>query len=103
MNILMVEDNVQDADLLAATLRRVDSDTRIDCAQTLSQACRQVREVECELCPRNCVIPEGAAGDCRIRVNLDGRKGKLEIDRGVLGGARIRFTIPLDQTEQERQ
>ncbi len=31
------------------------------------------REVTCELCPRGCVIPEGGAGDCRIRVNLDGR------------------------------
>ena len=30
-------------------------------------------EVECELCPRACVIPEGGAGDCRIRVNLGGR------------------------------
>ena len=29
--------------------------------------------VTCELCPRACVIPEGAAGDCRIRVNLGGR------------------------------
>ncbi|MFH0900406.1 MAG: AmmeMemoRadiSam system radical SAM enzyme [Pseudomonadota bacterium] len=27
----------------------------------------------CELCPRLCVIPEGASGDCRIRVNLDGK------------------------------
>ncbi len=31
------------------------------------------REVTCELCPRQCVIPEGGAGDCRIRVNLDGK------------------------------
>ena len=30
-------------------------------------------EVTCELCPRGCVIPEGASGDCRIRVNIDGR------------------------------
>jgi len=30
-------------------------------------------EVTCELCPRGCVIPEGAAGDCRVRVNLDGK------------------------------
>jgi pyruvate formate lyase activating enzyme len=29
--------------------------------------------VTCELCPRVCVIPEGAAGDCRVRVNLGGR------------------------------
>lgn len=30
------------------------------------------RSVVCELCPRYCSIPEGGAGDCRIRVNLDG-------------------------------
>lgn len=29
--------------------------------------------VTCELCPRGCVIPEGAAGDCRVRVNLGGK------------------------------
>ena len=29
--------------------------------------------VTCELCPRSCEIPEGAAGDCRVRVNLGGR------------------------------
>jgi pyruvate formate lyase activating enzyme len=29
--------------------------------------------VVCELCPRECVIPEGEAGDCRVRVNIDGR------------------------------
>jgi pyruvate formate lyase activating enzyme len=32
-----------------------------------------VSAVTCELCPRSCVIPEGGAGDCRIRVNLDGK------------------------------
>ncbi len=30
-------------------------------------------EVSCELCPRFCVIPEGGAGDCRVRVNLGGK------------------------------
>ena len=30
-------------------------------------------EVTCELCPHRCVIPDGGAGDCRIRVNLGGR------------------------------
>ena len=29
--------------------------------------------VTCELCPRGCVIPEGASGDCRVRVNLGGK------------------------------
>jgi len=30
-------------------------------------------DVVCELCPKYCRIPQGGAGDCRIRVNLDGR------------------------------
>lgn len=29
--------------------------------------------VQCELCPKGCVIAPGHSGDCRIRVNLDGR------------------------------
>lgn len=29
--------------------------------------------VICELCPRYCSIPDGAAGDCRIRINLGGK------------------------------
>lgn len=29
--------------------------------------------VQCEICPRQCVIAPGESGDCRIRVNLDGR------------------------------
>ena len=28
--------------------------------------------VQCDLCPKLCLIPEGESGDCRIRVNLDG-------------------------------
>ncbi len=32
-----------------------------------------VTEVHCELCPRECLIPEGGAGDCRVRVNLGGK------------------------------
>jgi pyruvate formate lyase activating enzyme len=27
----------------------------------------------CELCPRECEIPEGCSGDCRVRVNLGGK------------------------------
>ncbi|MCP4043711.1 MAG: AmmeMemoRadiSam system radical SAM enzyme [Gammaproteobacteria bacterium] len=27
----------------------------------------------CELCPRYCVIPENGAGDCRVRINLEGK------------------------------
>ncbi len=29
--------------------------------------------VRCRLCPKECRIPSGARGDCRIRVNLEGR------------------------------
>ncbi len=29
--------------------------------------------VQCDLCPKNCRISNGQSGECRIRVNLDGR------------------------------
>lgn len=29
-------------------------------------------DVQCELCPKGCVIAHGQSGECRIRVNLDG-------------------------------
>ncbi len=29
--------------------------------------------VVCELCPRYCAIPDGGAGDCRIRIDVDGK------------------------------
>ena len=29
--------------------------------------------VRCELCPHECVIPPGKSGDCRVRVNIDGK------------------------------
>lgn len=29
--------------------------------------------VQCELCPKGCVIKPGQSGECRIRVNLDGK------------------------------
>lgn len=29
--------------------------------------------VQCELCPKNCIIKPGQSGDCRIRVNIDGK------------------------------
>ncbi len=32
-----------------------------------------MNDVVCELCPRYCKIPEGRAGDCRVRVNLNGK------------------------------
>ncbi|MBN2797538.1 MAG: AmmeMemoRadiSam system radical SAM enzyme [Deltaproteobacteria bacterium] len=31
------------------------------------------RDVQCQLCPKRCVIPPGMAGDCRVRMNLDGK------------------------------
>jgi pyruvate formate lyase activating enzyme len=30
-------------------------------------------QVQCELCPKSCVIAPGQSGECRIRVNVDGR------------------------------
>lgn len=30
-------------------------------------------DVQCELCPKGCVIAPGQSGDCRARVNLDGK------------------------------
>lgn len=29
--------------------------------------------VQCDLCPKRCIIEPGQSGECRIRVNLDGR------------------------------
>lgn len=29
--------------------------------------------VQCDLCPKSCIIKPGESGDCRIRVNLDGK------------------------------
>jgi len=31
------------------------------------------KAVQCELCPKACVIAPGQSGECRIRVNIDGR------------------------------
>ncbi len=30
-------------------------------------------DVQCELCPKGCVVAPGQSGECRIRVNLEGR------------------------------
>ena len=30
-------------------------------------------DVQCELCPKHCVIEPGQSGECRVRVNVDGR------------------------------
>jgi len=29
-------------------------------------------KVQCELCPKNCVIGPGQSGECRVRINIDG-------------------------------
>jgi pyruvate formate lyase activating enzyme len=29
-------------------------------------------KVQCELCPKSCVIEPGQSGDCRVRINIDG-------------------------------
>ena len=30
-------------------------------------------KIQCILCPKNCIISQGESGDCRIRVNIDGK------------------------------
>ncbi len=39
------------------------------------------RDVVCELCPKFCRVPEGGAGDCRVRVNIDGKLRALTYGR----------------------
>ena len=34
---------------------------------------RASKDVVCQLCPRNCRIPPNHAGDCRVRINVDGK------------------------------
>jgi len=34
---------------------------------------RLIMKVQCELCPKHCIIASGQSGDCRIRVNVDGK------------------------------
>ena len=29
-------------------------------------------KVQCELCPKQCLIDSGQSGDCRVRINVDG-------------------------------
>lgn len=38
----------------------------------MSQQNASIR-IQCDLCPRQCIIGPGQSGDCRVRVNLDGR------------------------------
>ena len=36
-------------------------------------ATQTAQRVQCEICPKRCRIPPGHSGECRIRINLDGR------------------------------
>ena len=33
----------------------------------------ETRTVQCRICPKMCLIPPGRAGDCRVRINRDGK------------------------------
>jgi pyruvate formate lyase activating enzyme len=39
--------------------------------------------VQCQLCPRRCIIPNGFRGECRARVNIDGQLRTLVYGRAV--------------------
>ena len=41
------------------------------------------KDVGCELCPRNCIIPDGKAGFCKVRKNIDGTLYALTFGRPV--------------------
>ncbi len=32
-----------------------------------------MKSVQCDLCPKGCIIKNGESGECRIRINLDGK------------------------------
>lgn len=32
-----------------------------------------MKTVQCQLCPRKCILREGERGDCRVRINLEGK------------------------------
>jgi pyruvate formate lyase activating enzyme len=36
-----------------------------------------ISRIECQLCPRHCRLAEGERGNCRVRINLDGRMKTL--------------------------
>ena len=50
-------------------------------------------KVQCELCPKACIIAPGQSGECRIRVNLDG------VLRGVVYG--YPCSVNLDPVEKK--
>ena len=41
------------------------------------------KSVLCKLCPRNCLIPNGYRGECRVRVNIDGKLRTMVYGRAV--------------------
>jgi len=38
-------------------------------------------KIRCDLCPRNCLIPEGSVGACNVRKNVDGKLYSLVYNR----------------------
>ena len=49
--------------------------------------------VQCDLCPKRCVIPPSHSGDCRVRVNIDGRLRAVTYGRAC--------TINIDPIEKK--
>ena len=41
------------------------------------------KTVICELCPKQCEIPDGYSGDCRVRINIDGKLTAVTYGRPV--------------------
>ena len=42
---------------------------------------RKDKGIRCGLCPRCCLLLPGQGGECRIRVNVDGRLQSVKIGR----------------------
>ena len=49
-------------------------------------------EVRCELCPKHCIIPDGASGFCKIRKNIGGKLFTLNYSK---------LTIAIDPIEKK--
>jgi diguanylate cyclase (GGDEF)-like protein len=97
MNILMVEDNTQDAELLAATLRRANGKTSIERAKTLAEACHRVRRTDYDAVILDLGLPDSAglstlrrlqgANDCVPIVVMSGRDDDELAKEAVHSGA----------------
>lgn len=44
---------------------------------------KRASRVECQLCPKGCILSDGHRGDCRSRVNINGRIKALSFNRPV--------------------